>query len=145
MLSLRWVRSLRWGCGNTIKSCRSSILTHPRCDLSDGCAAESKYNGPYRGNGAAYMHPGAISPMGAIPGLVRINMALGLVVGPKRVCLRRVAIGRRTMLRSVVFAETSRTLWVCCSLYVEALDFLCCTRYWNIVPRAGSVICDVYR
>ena len=49
MLSLRWVPTFRWGCGNTIKSCRSSILARPRCDLSDGCAAESKYTAPYWG------------------------------------------------------------------------------------------------
>ena len=42
--SLRWVPTFRWGCGNTIKSCRSSILAHPRCDRT----------------------PGAISPMGAL-------------------------------------------------------------------------------
>ena len=28
------------------------------------------------------------------------------------------------MLRSNAFAEMSRTLWDCCSLYAETLDFL---------------------
>ena len=31
------VPSLRWGCGNTIKSCRSCFFCAPLRDLTDGC------------------------------------------------------------------------------------------------------------